>query len=520
VTGRSSIFRRALVAALTAVGVVTLAGSPVSADTPPVSADAGMCGDVAIALRPDRGGYGTTDRAGTRSSALEAEGQRRGKDPAETSGGFVYRKGRYTPLGVVPGAVPLSGIPDFPDATTFSTHYTINNRGETAGNYADTLGDDGFAPPGSTHGFVKSRRGDVTTFDVPGAGYLFVNGSNNRGQVVGDYGDSGAEPGPDGLLPPGSVHGFVRDRDGTLTTFDVPFPYLHAIRDINDRGQMVGNYDDPTNYLGFGGGFLREPDGEITKLDVPGAGPFTVPWGINNRGQVVGWYADEDTTVNPDGSIPPDKVHGFVWDDGEVTELDVPGSLATYAYRMNNRGQVVGAYNDAAGTEHGFLLANGEYTTLDAPGRTYTLTQDINDRGEILIPEGTIRGFPVATTDPDPSGDQTVGFVLDQGRYQSIDLPGDGTRTTLTARGAPARPRRPKGLEMIKLTVTRTGGLVAHRTTDTRNGGPAGVPEPAGDSTVRLAPRCRWVASPANRRFTGYEHAVWPPPRARRSSAR
>jgi hypothetical protein len=120
-----------------------------------------MSGDVAIAFMPERGGYGTTDRAGTPSSALEAEGQRRGKDPAETSGGFVYRKGKYARLGVVPGAVPLS-TPDFPDATTLSTHYAINNHGETAGNYADTIGEDGLAPPGSTHGFVRDRRGGST----------------------------------------------------------------------------------------------------------------------------------------------------------------------------------------------------------------------------------------------------------------------------------------------------------------------------------------------------------------------
>jgi hypothetical protein len=69
------------------------------------------------------------------------------------------------------------------------------------------------------------------------------------------------------------VHGFVRDRNGRITTFDVPFPYLHGILDINDRGQTVGHYDTPS---GPGGGFLREPDGEITPIDVPGAGAFTV----------------------------------------------------------------------------------------------------------------------------------------------------------------------------------------------------------------------------------------------------
>jgi hypothetical protein len=153
------------------------------------------------------------------------------------------------------------------------------------------------------------------------------------------YTDSGAVPGPDGLLPPGAVHGFVRDRNGQISTFDVPFPYLHAVTDINDRGQTVGFYDTPSRP---GGGFPREPYSEITPIDVPGAGTFTFPFAVNNSGQVVGYYADEDTRFNPDGTIPPNKVHGFLWDEGRVRRFDVTDSLATFPYGINNRGQIVG----------------------------------------------------------------------------------------------------------------------------------------------------------------------------------
>jgi hypothetical protein len=60
----------------------------------------------------------------------------------------------------------------------------------------------------------------------------------------------------------------------------------------------------------------------------------------------AGWPA---TTATPeqhptDGSFPPHTIHGFVWDHGRVTTLDVPGSLATYAFRMNDRGQITGIY--------------------------------------------------------------------------------------------------------------------------------------------------------------------------------
>jgi probable HAF family extracellular repeat protein len=130
---------------------------------------------------------------------------------------------------------------------------------------------------------------------------------------------------------------------------------------------------------------------------------------------VVGYYADHDTRLNPDGSLPPHKVHGFLWDRGRFSRFDVPDSLATFAYGVNNRGQIVGSYFDAAGKQHGFLLERGHYRTLDAPGRpegsdnngdgdidifdSATLAWDINDRGEVLINElgVTNGGFRVAT---------------------------------------------------------------------------------------------------------------------------
>jgi probable HAF family extracellular repeat protein len=349
---------------------------------------------------------GTLDRDGGLDFELGSrdgpDGSRRGRLPAETSGAFVYRKGRYTPLSAIPGA-------------TFGTlTIAINNRGETAGSSIDAVpGNDGQVPPGSINGFVRNRRGDSTKFDGPRGENVVVFGLNNRGQTTGVYTDPGAVPGPNGLLPPGTVHGFVRDRNGRITTLDVPFAYLHGILDINDRGQTVGFYDTPSGDPG--GGFLREPNGKITPIDVPRAGTFTVPFAINNRGQVVGYYADEDTRLNPDGSLPPNKVHGFVWDDGRVRRFDVTDSLATFPYGINNHGQIVGGYFDAAGKQHGFLLDRGRYRTLDAPGRVdgrdndgdgdidnfdvTTIAWDINDRSDVLInePGATNGGFQVST---------------------------------------------------------------------------------------------------------------------------
>jgi probable HAF family extracellular repeat protein len=79
--------------------------------------------------------------------------------------------------------------------------------------------------------------------------------------------------------------------------------------------------------------------------------------GINDSGQIVGVYRDAV------GS------HGFLFENGSYTTLDVPGSTYTEAHGINASGQIVGNYSDGH-TTHGFLLDNGTYTTLDVPGST------------------------------------------------------------------------------------------------------------------------------------------------------
>jgi hypothetical protein len=332
----------------------------------------------------------TAGIAGLLGSHLGPGAMRHGKVPADPSGAFVYRKARYTSLGAIAGAAALSDVPGFPDATTLSYTFAINNRGTTAGVFADAVAGGGEIPPGASHGFVRSRRGDVTSFDVPGAAQVLAKGNNDRGQVVGEYIDAGAMPGPDGLLPPGSVHGFIRQRNGRITTFEAPFPYLHDIGDVNDRGQLVGYYDDPGRPYNLGGGFLREPDGKIIRIDVPGA-LSTEPYCINDKRQVVGSYIDAGAKPNPDGTIPQRVIHGFVWDRGRYSSFDPAGSVYTLPTGCNDCGQITGGYQDAAGKQHGFLLSEGRAITLDAPGRIDNIAWGINDRGDVVVPEGTVR---------------------------------------------------------------------------------------------------------------------------------
>ena len=155
---------------------------------------------------------------------------------------------------------------------------------------------------------------------------------NNRGQVVGLFFD--AAPGADGTVPPNTIHGFVWSR-GSFRTIDVPGATGSGLLDINDRGEITGGYHDAQ---GRTHGF-RLRRGVFTTIDPPGA-------------------------VDVPGS---------------------PGCAATAPFGINNRGQVVGQYADARGL-HAYLLDDGVYTTIDPPAGPGTTAADINDRGQIVIP--------------------------------------------------------------------------------------------------------------------------------------
>ena len=136
----------------------------------------------------------------------------------------------------------------------------------------------------------------------------------------------------------------------------------------------------------------------LTRFDVPGATNGTNAYGINNSGQIVGTYYDAA------------GAHGFLLSGGSYTTLDVPGGRFTSARGINSSGQIVGFYSDAAGGPHGFLLSDGSYTTFDVPGAEGTDAFGINNSGQIVG-----QCFDAAGTH---------GFLLSGGQYTTFDVPG------------------------------------------------------------------------------------------------
>jgi uncharacterized membrane protein len=119
---------------------------------------------------------------------------------------------------------------------------------------------------------------------------------------------------------------------------------------------------------------------QFTKIDVPGAAGATEPFGINPRGDVVGFYF---AVLN--NSL---VTRGFLLTKGTFKniDVDVPGAVlgSTQAFGINPQGDIVGFYSDTSFIPHGFLLRKDTFTTIDPPGSTFTVPLGINSQGDIV----------------------------------------------------------------------------------------------------------------------------------------
>jgi probable HAF family extracellular repeat protein len=111
--------------------------------------------------------------------------------------------------------------------------------------------------------------------------------------------------------------------------------------------------------------------GGFATISYPGA-ISTWAWEINERGDIVGQYTDSSGVT-----------HGFLLRGGRFVTVDFPGASRTVAQGINSRGAISGAYIGADGKWHGFVLREGAFTTVDFPGAAITLAYTLNDRGDI-----------------------------------------------------------------------------------------------------------------------------------------
>ncbi len=323
-------------------------------------------GTASAALPPADGGVAATTRPATTGTAAGAAST---ANPAGTAGrggirsggpvpGFVLERGRFKPV-----AIPR-GLED--PAPQGIAPIDINDRRQIVGSYAD--------PAGVERGFLLDR-GQFARIDVPRAKGTQAQGINDRGQIAGVYSDT-SNPSVTGA----QLRGFLLDR-GRYVRLDVPGAVSSQAFDVNDHGQVVGEYQDAGGafhgYVWQRGRFRTLPTGAAT--------------GINNRGQITGVTGPLDAPV------------GFVLDRGRLTTFKVPGAQVTVPYGINDHGQVVGlsAGGLTATTGSGFLRdASGRLTAINRPGATVTVAFDVNNRGQIV----GVAFNPEDLASPQPTG--------------------------------------------------------------------------------------------------------------------
>ena len=106
-----------------------------------------------------------------------------------------------------------------------------------------------------------------------------------------------------------------------------------------------------------------------------------------------------------------------------VNLFDVPGAVSTTAAGINDNGDIVGSYIDAAGNQHGYLRQGSTFTTIDYPGAVTTGLTGINNSGRII---GCFYTFPGI-----PGHPCYFGFMLDNAVFTPITHP-NGIFTFLT----------------------------------------------------------------------------------------
>lgn len=115
---------------------------------------------------------------------------------------------------------------------------------------------------------------------------------------------------------------------------------------------------------------------DFRTVEVPAA-KRTVASGIDDAGQIVGYYDDSAGT------------HGFVLRDDRFTTIDFPGTVFTVALGIGAHGEIVGTYRmrgEPAVNFHGFLrTSDGRFERIDSPPHKNTIAQRI-------LPDGTILG--------------------------------------------------------------------------------------------------------------------------------
>ena len=284
---------------------------------------------------------------------------------------------------------------------TYSYAYGINNAGQVAG---------GSATPTQSGGVFQTAflwdGGHMINLGTLGGPSSEADAPNARGEVPVLSETSTPDPNGEDFCGFGThlqCLGAIW-KNGVLTALPtLPGGHNAQAYGINNRGQLVGfaenGYRETSGYCATPFQVLRfeaviwGPHGEIQELHPLAGDTVAFAFGINDKGQAVGASGlCSNTSLPPNG--PPGAPHAVLWEkDGSVTDLGIlPGGVgANVATSINNRGEVVGNVQLSDGTFHPFLWTRqtGMHALGAFPGAVATIAPCC----DVLNNKGEVAGF-------------------------------------------------------------------------------------------------------------------------------
>ncbi|HEY4115879.1 MAG TPA: hypothetical protein VGM17_17620 [Rhizomicrobium sp.] len=234
--------------------------------------------------------------------------------------------------------------------------FGINNDNVIVGTYADANGHD--------HGFTGTIAGSYTTFDYGhGTGGTEARSISDDGYISGYVTSDGFHYLYEYLRKPNGKYDIVKN-DGV--------PLAGVAQGITHGHTSVGEYwDDP--YFTTAHGYVAKNGKMVASVDLPFETSQTKPRGINKSHVIAGYF------LNSNG-----ENEGFIQQNGvtQVIAYPDPSAINTYVEGLNDKGVVVGSWDDGSST-YGFRLdtRTGTFTEIKVAGARYVQIWAINDAG-------------------------------------------------------------------------------------------------------------------------------------------
>ncbi|MDE0184035.1 MAG: T9SS type A sorting domain-containing protein [Candidatus Poribacteria bacterium] len=248
---------------------------------------------------------------------------------------------------------------DFPNAEN-TYFYALGNDGRAAGHYQDS--------EGAYHGVILEK-GVLTQYDFPGAVETEIYGiSDETGVLTGNFTDA-----------QGVRRGFTGD-----TVIEAPGA-SETFADFVAAGRLVGSYVDAE---GLYHGYIHA-HGQFTSIDLENA--ENLEYYFFHAINTAGIFVARSKQI---GDVP----RTYIGSARGRSELQVPGSVSTEGWNINQDGSVVGNYVSVDGRRHGFIARPVAEDVSDYFGNTYrvTLAKGLNMISVPLAPPTTMSAKSLA----------------------------------------------------------------------------------------------------------------------------